>query len=647
MNNDVIDLSAAAAAVDEHVVGGRVIAGNLELDMAIGGVAGIVIPVAGAGTDDFVVNGIIDPIGNTLTLNRTLGGAVVIAIPPGGATDTFVASGIVNLATRTLDLFLSDGSPVTPIDLAGFYSAVYVEKGGLEWDPTTGYLFGDMVTENVAGVPTAYMCMVGTLNVLPSSDPASWVPIGGAAAIPERGGVLWDVATPYLVGDIVSENAITYTAILPNTGLSPVLTPGAWIAVGGTEVGGRAFSALNAYLIGDIVTNLGTVYECIVNTPIAGPFVPASWEQVSERGGIVWNVATTYKMGDIVNGTTDNKVYVCFNALGSTGVNPVTGVDWEEVTASRYNVGTFTPALATEYPSVVALTDPGAVWYVTGVDPILGYTMTTGPLTGVVFMNNDKYVWFGDPDSAPDADPLDDIWLWEPFPRIKGEVGGVAFSTAVDYLVGDIVTETATQEIYQCIVNVLASPTLPSGDPISWKHMNTSAITDITYDPLVTYPEGSIVVGPAPDYDLFIAPVGGVPIGVTPPTAPWVNTTPMEVGGRGHKITGVLYSIGDTATVPADGWLYVAITNHVSAATCVGDAVNWTQPPPAPYFATTYNFIATANQTDFACATSDTVRIAQAWVEGFEVPTVEINTSIAGIVRLDPVSLNAAVKITV
>ncbi len=119
-----------------------------------------------------------------------------------------------------------------------------------------------------------------------------------------------------------------------------------------------------------------------------------------------------------------------------------------------------------------------------------------------------------------------------------------------------------------------------------------------------------------------------------------------ETGGNAWSPTAN-YRLGDMVATAPGGFIHHAVRDNLNQdpATDTGD--DWTQPAAPAYVPTTYNFIATDLQTDFICPTSDGIRVAVVQIEGFEVPTAEIDITIAGLVILNPVSLNSAVKITV
>ena len=57
-------------------------------------------------------------------------------------------------------------------------------------------------------------------DIYSSTDGTDVIKLGGSS-MPEKGGILWNIATAYVVGDIVSENDVMYTSRTINTGVQP------------------------------------------------------------------------------------------------------------------------------------------------------------------------------------------------------------------------------------------------------------------------------------------------------------------------------------------------------------------------------------------------------------------------------------------
>jgi len=462
------------------------------------------------------------------------------------------------------------------------------ERGGVVWSATNSYEVGDIVSEG--GVP--YLALTTSSGLPPSTSPANWKELVGAS---ERGGIAWNHGTAYVIDDVAAENGEIYIAIADNTGDNPQLVTSSWkkldttknglydstlayeegdiisynghiyiAPAGGVPAGvvppnspwvlktravktGMSFSSIESYDTGDIVSHNMTGY--MAKNANSGTFNTNDWKKIieDESAGRNWNNSAEYKVGDIV--AVRNKAYIAF--ADNINSDPLNGNDWQEILSTRYNVGVFTPNSSQEYPTITpGTTTAGGVWYVDGIDPVNGYTVTAGDFAGYTVFNNDKYVYQGE-DSIGGTGS---IWLWEPFPRVSGEKGGVTFSTARDYISGDIVEDGL--EIYMAKTTILASSTRPNTDPANWKLLDTSKISNSKYDTSINYEEGDIVtVGD----NIYTAPAGGVPAGTIPPASPWVLMTDHERGGLLYSTSSV-YSVGD---IVSDGdKIFISITGN-------------------------------------------------------------------------------------
>jgi hypothetical protein len=88
----------------------------------------------------------------------------------------------------------------------------------------------------------------------------------------------------------------------------------------------------------------------------------------------------------------------------------------------------------------------------------------------------------------------------------------------------------------------------------------------------------------------------------------------------------------------------------VAGATLVFDGTNWvtTNPGPPPYVATTYDYTATASQTDFTVAAGSAGRSAEVYVDGAKLRSSEYDTSVDGVVTLSTaVAAGIWVQITI
>lgn len=577
-NNDVIDLTNAAppppGGPDEYVIGGRLTAtGDLELDMQVGGHGAISIPLPGI-SDDFVVSGLIDPTTHILTLARKDGGTIDIDM---------------NLVANSS-----------------------VGHGGAEWLAGLQYEFGDIVSVLEAGVPEVYVALVSSVGVVPTGNIAKWVPIsaGGGVVVPppvpERGGILWDATTSYQTGDVVSEGGTVYIAASPTTGQhpltnpsvwrtvsgaaeigglvwngaatypigavatkggdifisqtittgqDPLITPSAWILYESAEFGGRIFNPAHIYSVGDIVTaNPGQKQFVCVVAGTTGAWNASNWRDITERGGILWDNTTNYQLRDVVSIPSTDKLYIAMKA--NVGSSPLLALDWFELNSMRYVAGSFTPTAGNEYPDVTTggpgpggVHESGAVWY-TGVLPPGGYTIAAGPLAGVNVVTLDKYVWYEKDSSG------NDIWLWEPFPRMAAERGGKSFNSAFDYKVGTIVTEG--EDMFMAIAAVPPNSGLPSTDPASWRKLDIDMNINILFDPTLDYIHGDIVVN---GDHLFLAPVAGIPAGPWDATK-WTPVNVDEFGGKAFDAANA-YEIGDVITL--NGIIYICATANTGS----------------------------------------------------------------------------------
>jgi len=451
LNNDIIDLTGAAGAADEFVVGGRVnqASGNLELDMNIGGNSAIQIPLLNSmPPDEYVTGARYNQGTGEIELDLCIAGAKAITFQLLNQLprDVFITNGHYDPSTMAITFIYSDGRPDLVLDLS---TIIMSEKAGANYDPTHSYNTGDVVS--VPGSENLYIAL--------------------------KSGVLAD----------------------------PVVTPADWKTVS------------------------------------------------SERGGIAWSATTEYHAGDIVTIASDDELYIAM--ADNVNSDPLLRTDWYEFGAARHIVGWFTPdgtnPPASEYPDTTGQ-EPGAVWYTSGVDQNTGYTFTDGPFLGFTAMNNDKFVWYGFDSSGQD------IWLFEPFPRISNlERGGVQWKDNKNYIVDDIVA--FGQDIY--IANTDNTNAQPVTSP-EWNALSLSEKGGLLYDDTASYNEGDIVSQSGAIYTAITS----VPPGHTPPDAAyWSTPVLVETGGKVWD-PAQTYRIGDVVTDNTDGNVYTAIVDSTGDA---------------------------------------------------------------------------------
>ncbi len=292
--------------------------------------------------------------------------------------------------------------------------------------------------------------------------------------------------------DITGTNKVGFiqlidkTAIIPASTIENLLdgTVGEYKDIVEGDNAGRLYDQESKYKVGDIVAyddgSAPTVYDafiCIVDVP-AEPFDSTKWKLLSEDleyRGRLWDNDKNYRIGDIVSISSSNSIFVA--STNNTGSDPLSLIDWREVNDVRYNQGVWDPAI-TEYPD---LNEPGnavgAVYYITNVGSPVdagtpGYTYLTGVLAGKKVFDNDKIIWYGDMGVA--TTPEDDNWLWEPFPRVSGERGGVAYTSTLAYSVGDLVIEN-----WNMYMSLTDNTTQPSLNPIDWQIVDSSVVLPI------------------------------------------------------------------------------------------------------------------------------------------------------------------------
>ena len=154
---------------------------------------------------------------------------------------------------------------------------------GVEWKETISYKIGDIIS----WLDRVYVSIDNdNQNYDPESNPDFWLIIG-------NGGALWRSATEYNLGDIVSYDGIIYTSLVAlNLNTQPDTNPTEWkVTEGGTgtgsEKGGIKWNNATAYVIGDVVSyGADTVYVALTNNTNKVPSTSTSdWViAVGEQG---------------------------------------------------------------------------------------------------------------------------------------------------------------------------------------------------------------------------------------------------------------------------------------------------------------------------------------------------------------------------
>jgi len=148
-----------------------------------------------------------------------------------------------------------------------------------------------------------------------------------------------------------------------------------------------------------------------------------------------------------------------------------------------------------------------------------------------------------------------------------------------------------------------------------------------------------------------------------------------EYGGILHDIGSVSYVVGDMVSLIGSEYIFHCILDHVSAATCLGDTTNWTQ--PVVYIPVLeYNFFHTdllgtdtgsspaglhvpGNIDDtttpdengpyyFSVDKPSAAKTAEVYIDGFKLPANEYSTTTDGYVKiLSPVADNSWCQIKI
>jgi len=317
---------------------------------------------------------------------------------------------------------------------------------------------------------------------------------------------------------LISKASITPTSTLEEL-LSGVV--GEYKDIVQSDTAGKLYNPEKKYQKGDVVllNPTGTSFETFVaKTDTTGAFDANAWKDFAEdlefRGG-KWTANKNYKPGDIVSHEAGQGNVMVFIALtNSSNANPVTSLaEWQSLENTEYQVATHTPSAGgtaggSEYPDVSTVGTPasfigrpGATWTIDGLTAV-GYTMTSGPITGITVMNGDKFVWQGDHNTPADA--TDDLWSYKASPTVAGEVGGVLWNSTANYQTGAIVSFSGKLYISNKAIGNTSTNLDPTQDTTNWTLVDENTIISsgtlkgdyITWDTT----SGKWVTSPAPTF---------------------------------------------------------------------------------------------------------------------------------------------------
>ncbi len=442
------------------------------------------------------------------------------------------------------------GAPWTPVTSD-------VERGGVSWSLQYNYVIGDIVSES----GLTYVAITNSKGQQPSISIVDW-----KIASSETTNVSHDPTLGYNEGDLVNVGDNIYVAPAPGIpgsvgipGPVPPATP--WVLTTPDEQGGVVYDPLVQYKAGDIVSYNDVIYIVGATPPAIGtlptaPLFSDTKPVEPEVGGRIWDTTVTYAIGDIVSNTTIPKlVFISLTATNQGNTLPANGIntDWQELNTVMYNAGVYTPVLGTEYPTTTS-ESIGASWYVSGLGEGVEYTITTGTLIGTNLADGDKMTWV---DGASGSE----IWLHSAYPRIKAEIGGVAWKMATAYDVGDVVVDSDIA--YNCnflhtsdAVGDITTFPPSAATATSWTRIGKPEVGGIEYDVTVQYEIGDIVTIDGLIYVIGEDPtnVGNPPPAGTLPGDPEWSASSGERGGLVYDPL-VQYQIGDVVTI--GGIIYV------------------------------------------------------------------------------------------
>lgn len=146
------------------------------------------------------------------------------------------------------------------------------EKGGVAWNAASLYIPGDVVSFG----SILYSCTLAT--AAGDSDPTVATGSWDTAKASEQGGVAWVTGTVYALGDVVVDTLpatpadwITYACILGHTAGGTFAGDIAdWKVVGAPEVGGILWDVGTEYMDGDIVTDDNRMWICVTDNTTGG-----------------------------------------------------------------------------------------------------------------------------------------------------------------------------------------------------------------------------------------------------------------------------------------------------------------------------------------------------------------------------------------
>jgi hypothetical protein len=427
------------------------------------------------------------------------------------AGDIVEDSGDVYVAN--VDVTNKTDSPSTPN--SEFTLINVPEKGGIGFSTTVDYAVGDVVVYN----SKAYFC--STAHSHGAWDSNNFTEIGKV----EVGGRVYDNGVGYIVGDVISYNDKIYLCKTNTTaGEDPVGTPAKWITYESVEFGGRLWDTNLTYAQGDIVTDStdGLIYSALRTTTGDVPNSSSSdWKLVGagkEIGGVRWVADTSYAVYDIVG--HNNNVYLCKTANND---NAFDANNW--ILINEVELG-------------------GIVW-VTGTSYKAGTVVTEG---------NKLYIAKSNTTSQPSATPAD----WLEIVSNVAERGGIAWKTAIDYKVGDVIVESSNA--YLCTADH-TSGTFAS-DSANWKLINVSERAGIEYNSAndSKYVLGDVVTHNEIAYIVTTVPTTGDPVAKP---AEYERIGIPERGGLAYN-SSTTYKKGDLVT-------YSSVIYECTKTTSTGD----------------------------------------------------------------------------